>query len=188
MTWRPLGLCIAVLVAIAHPAVAQSKGESGPQLFGGIAVGHQFRGFDAAGSNSPDGGVSVLLKLSPHLGIEIEALRSFKGIQTEGSVSVDSVVGGNASYFFRSSKAQPYISGGYGVLRSTLVTNLLTVGGRAVITPQLNKRRETTGAGNVGFGIIVPVTAHVSVRPEFRFYGSSNAGLYRTGLAAGYHW
>jgi hypothetical protein len=106
----------------------------------------------------------------PRLGIEFEINRNLGRSGPYGSVANASV---NAAYFFSSGRAQPYLSGGLGAFWSDQVYLF---------------RPNTRLAGNVGVGVVIPIAAAISLRPEFRTYMKADLRVFRASIAAGYHW
>jgi hypothetical protein len=193
----PKGLLLVVAcslgLVVAAPAVGDAQPVQGrgprPELFGSVAWGHQFIGFDAEGFGAPNIGGGVAFRPWSRFGIELEVNRS-RGSSRKpqpGFVGVVMVATANVSYFFGGSRAQPFLSAGYGALWSTLNTNVQVIAGKAVVT-DFYQRRGTAPAGNIAAGILIPVTGTISLRPEFRFFGSGNAGFFRTSIGVGYHW
>ena len=191
----PKGLLLILihLLGFVAPAVGDAQPVQGrgprPEFFGSVAWGHQFVGFDAEGFGAPNIGAGVAFRPWSRLGVELEVNRSLGSSQERkpGLVGVAMVASANLRYFFGGPHVQPFLSAGYGALWSTLNTNVHVVAGKAVIA-DFYGRHDTAPAGNIGAGVVIPVVGRVSLRPEFRFYGSPNAAFYRMSIGVGYHW
>jgi hypothetical protein len=163
-----LGLLISVRgVGSAQPARAEGIR---PELFVSAGSGVVFLGLDAGTPVRPNIGASVAIRPLPRLGIEFEFNKNFGHSGPYGSVANVSV---NAAYFFSSARAQPYLSGGIGAFWSD---------------PVYLFRPNTRFAGNVGLGALIPITAAISLRPEFRAYMKADLRVFRPSIAVGYHW
>ena len=97
-----------------------------------------------------------------------------------------------SGYFFGGSRVRPYLMGSVGVLWTEGVNSLTVVRG-TVATLSEFRDRDTGLAVGVGFGVDVPLTPQLSLRPEFRTYSSTamsrvNLGLHRGTIGLRYRW
>ena len=99
---------------------------------------------------------------------------------------------GNVSYFFGQSRVRPYVTGSVGLLWTEGVHSLTVASGTGATLSEF--RESNTGlALGVGFGVDVPLTRALSLRPEFRSYSSVamsqvNLGLNRGAIGIRYRW
>ena len=171
---RWLGILVGSLGFLSVPGVgsAQTAPAEGirPELFVSAAPGVVFLGIDADITVGPNIGASVAIRPLPRLGIEFDFNKNLGRSGSYGSVANASV---NAAYFFSSGGAQPYLSVGIGAFWSDQVYLF---------------RPNTQLAVNVGVGALIPITAAISLRPEFRAYNKADLRFFRPSIAVGYHW
>jgi opacity protein-like surface antigen len=102
------------------------------------------------------------------------------------------MVTGNVRYFFGRSRVRPYVIGSVGLLWTEVINSLTVVNG-AVATLSEFRERDTGLALGAGFGVDVPVSPHLSLRPEFRTYSATalsraNVGMHRVTIGVKYRW
>jgi hypothetical protein len=102
------------------------------------------------------------------------------------------MLSGNVSYFFRGPRVRPYVTASVGVLWAESV-NSLTIVGRTVATLSEFHESDAGVVIGVGFGMDVPLTPALSLRPEFRTYSSValsrvNLGVHRGAIGLRYRW
>jgi hypothetical protein len=113
------------------------------------------------------------------------------GAAREGFLAA-TMLTGNVSYSFRSARVRPYLTGSIGVLWTDSVNSLTVVTPTLATLSEFGERDAGLALG-VGVGVDVPVSATLSLRPEFRTYSSVamsrvNLGVHRASLAVRYHW
>jgi hypothetical protein len=193
---------VAPIHAAAQTAPAPPRG---PEVFVKAGIGHLFRAQDQTFGDELDVGGGVGFRAG-RVGVEFE-LHRLVGLTPDPvscAVSVPCVgearegvlaatlVSGNVFYYFKGDRAQPFLTGGVGALRSTMLTGLIRVGpDQAEISE--TRMYDTGVALNVGVGVRVRLTRTVWLRPEVRSYSSSiksrqNLGLIRGTVAVGYLW
>jgi len=99
---------------------------------------------------------------------------------------------GNLSYFFGGRRVRPYLTGSVGVLWAEAVNSLTVVTATEAALSEFHERHSGLALG-VGFGVDIPLTPSLSLRPEFRTYSSVtmsrvNLGLHRGTLGVRYQW
>ena len=102
------------------------------------------------------------------------------------------MLAGNVSYFFGAARVRPFVTGSVGVLWTEGVNSLTTVGATTAVLSEF-RERDTGLALGLGFGVDVPLTPRLSLRPEFRTYSSValsrvNLGLHRGAVGLRYRW
>lgn len=188
-----LGSIVAV-PGVGGAQSAQSRSLR-PELFGSIGWGIGTVGLDAEGLGAPNLGGGVALRPWTRLGVEIDVNRSLAlpeklraarmGVVPAGATMIASA---NVSYFFGDSRAQPFLSAGYGALWSRLIKNSpIIIAGRFVGTEEYEVRN-TVPAGNIGGGFLISMTRAISLRPELRTYWCADLLVYRASIGVGYHW
>ena len=100
------------------------------------------------------------------------------------------MLSGNVSYFFGGTGVRPYVTGSVGVLWTESVSSLTRVSSTAAILSEFHESDIGLAVG-VGFGVDVPLTSALSLRPEFRTYSSVamsrvNLGLHRGAIGVRY--
>jgi hypothetical protein len=202
-TWAVLWVGLVLIGGVAQPLAAQDLRRA---VFGSAAVANLYR--------TEDRSFGTELNVGAGLGIEWKRLafdadvhrtlgltpRNVRcavvnvpcvGSAREGFVEA-TMFSGNVSYFFGGARVRPYVTGSVGVLWTESV-NALTVAGDTVATLSEFHERDTGLAIGVGFGVDVPLTPRLSLRPEFRTYSSVamsrvNVGLHRGGIGLRYRW
>jgi hypothetical protein len=102
------------------------------------------------------------------------------------------MLAGNVSYFFGQSRVRPYLTGSVGLLWTEGVNSLTIVSGPVATLSEFDESDVGLALG-VGFGVDVPLTRALSLRPEFRTYSSVamsrvNLGLHRGTIGLRYRW
>ena len=102
------------------------------------------------------------------------------------------MLSGNVSYFFGRLRVHPDPTGSVGLLWTEGVHSLTIVSSTGATLSEF-RQRDTGLALGVGFGVDVPLTRALSLRPEFRTYSSVamsrvNLGLHRGGIGMRYRW
>jgi len=180
------------VVLVAAPAVAQERGRAEGQarkfdydfeIFGGL--GWARRG----GDEGSRGGGPLLaggfgFRPLGRLGFEVEAgvlkhSRGFGGpVKVEGTVVL---VSANVLYHFSESRAQWYVLGGLGWMRSEQTVRFV----------EARHFTETFAVWSVGVGVKVFLTPRLLLRPEVRYSGAEALGvlgLPRVSVGLGYVW
>ncbi len=203
-TWNA-GLWVGpvVIAAIANPVAAQ---DVTPAVFGAVALTHVYRTEDRSfGTELNVGaGLGIVWK---RLGLDAEVHRTLGltpravrcaignvpclGSAREGFLEA-TILSGNVSYFFGGPHVRPYVSGSVGVLWTESVNSLTIVSSTAANLSEFHES-DTGLAIGVGFGVDVPLTPALSLRPEFRTYSSVamsrvNLGLHRGAIGVRYRW
>lgn len=109
-------------------------------------------------------------------------------------------VTGAVTYFMRTSGARPFISAGVGILSSERESRFPTTalpspldgtpGPPLVVGEQVFHSSDTRAGLSVGGGIDIPLTAHVSLRPEARSLWGAGSVLspVELGASVGFGW
>jgi hypothetical protein len=176
-----------------------------PAVFGDLGVANVYRAEDRSFGTELNvgGGLGIEWR---RLGLDVDAHRTrltprpFRcgvvGVPCVGEAregfEKTTMLSGNVRYFFAGSRVRPYVMGSAGVLWTEGV-NSLTVVTATVATLSEVRERDTGLALGIGFGVDVPVTARLSVRPEFRTYSATamsrvNLGLHRATIGLRYRW
>ena len=202
-TWTALRIGLVLIGTGVDPVAAQ---ELRPSVFGAVAVANLHRTEDRSFGTELNvgGGVGIEWK---RLGLDAEVHRTLgltpRGVQC-GLVSVPCVgsaregfleatmLSGNVSYLFGGTRVRPYVTGSVGVLWTENVNSLTIVGSTGGNLSEFHER-DTGLALGVGFGVDVPLTPALSLRPEFRTYSSVvmsrvNLGLHRAAIGVRYRW
>jgi hypothetical protein len=201
--WTALRIGLVLLGAVDNPVAAQ---ELRPTVFGAAAVANVYRTEDQ--SFGTELNVSAGLGTEwKRLGLDAEVHRTLgltpRAVQC-GVVNVPCVgsaregfleatmLSGNVSYFFGGPRVRPYVTGSVGVLWTESVNSLTIVSSTAANLSEFHER-DTGLAFGVGFGVDVPLTPTLSLRPEFRTYSSVamsrvNLGLHRGAIGVRYRW
>lgn len=195
-------LALAMLVVGTIPAAAE---DIRPGVFGAVGVANVRRAEDRSFGTELNGGGGAGIEWK-RLGLDAELHRTVltprqalcgvvsvpcTGTAREGFFEA-TMLTGNVSYFFGSSRVRPYVTGSVGVLWTDGVDSMV------VVTPSAATMSEirTSDAGlaiGAGFGVDVPLTSAMSVRPEFRTYSSVamsrvNLDVHRAAVAVRYRW
>jgi outer membrane protein with beta-barrel domain len=194
----------AGLAATAPKSVAAQ--DLRPGVFGAVAVANLYRAEDRSFGTELNlgGGIGFEWK---RLGIDGEVHRTIGltprsiqcaivnvtcvGSAREGFLNA-TMLSGNVSYFFGRHRVRPYVIGSIGVLWTESVNSLTIANGTAATISEFHESDAGLAIG-AGFGVDVPLTAAISLRPEFRTYSSSlmsrvNLGLHRATLGVRYAW
>lgn len=197
-----LGVVLLAAGTLATPAAAQ---EFRPGVFGAAAVANVFRGDDRSFGTEFNigGGAGVEWK---RLGFDVELHRTLGlspepfecavvGVPCTGSaregVLNATMLTGNVSLFF-GTRVRPYVTASVGVLWSESVNSLTRVGSTAATLSEFQEDDAGLAIG-VGFGVDVPLTQSLSLRPEFRTYSAvalsrSNLAMHRATVGLRYGW
>ena len=199
-TWL---LTLAIVVFGVHAAAAQ---ELRPGVFGTIGIGNAHRAEDRSFGTGLNAGGGAGIEWR-RLGFDAELHRTTgldpqhavcgvvnvpcTGAAREGFLSA-TMLTGNVSYFFGSSRVRPYATGSVGVLWTDSVASLTVVTPVAATVSEIS-RTDTGLALGAGFGADVPVSRALSLRPEVRLYSSVamsrvNLGIVRAVVGVRYHW
>lgn len=194
-----LGLLAAAPVT---PAAAQ---QVRPAVFGSAAVAHVYRAEDRSFGTELNVGAGAGIEWT-RLGVDVEVHRTIgltpRGVECavvgvpcvgsarEGFLET-TMLAANVSYSF-GSRVRPYVTGSVGVLWAEGVNSLTAVSDTAATLSEFRERDAGLALG-VGFGVDVPLTPALSLRPEFRTYSSvlmsrANLGLHRGTIGLRYRW
>ena len=193
---------LVLISTVANPVAAQ---DLRPAVFGAAAMANVDRTEDQSfGTHlNVSAGVGIEWK---RLGLDAEIHRTLGltprpvqcalnvpciGSAREGFLEA-TMLSGNVSYFFGGARVRPYVTGSVGVLWTESVNSLTRVSSTAAILSEFHES-DTGVAVGVGFGVDVPLTSALSLRPEFRTYSSVamsrvNFGLHRGAIALRYRW
>jgi hypothetical protein len=186
-----------------RPAAAQALK---PAVFGAVGVATLYRAEDQSFGTELNigGGLGIEWR---HLGLDVEAHRTVGlaprtvpcgivdvpciGSASEGFLEA-TMLSGNISYFFGGPRVRPYVTGSVGVLWTESVNSLTVVTSTAATLSEFHESQTGLALG-VGFGVDVPLTQALSLRPEFRTYSSVamssvNLGLHRGSIGVRYRW
>ena len=193
---------MVLIVTVPYPAAAQ---DLRPAVFGAMGVANLFRAEDRSFGTELNvaGGLGIEWK---RLGLDAEVHRTVGltprpvqcavgnlpcvGSAREGFLEA-TMLSTNVSYFF-GRRVRPYVTASVGVIWTESV-NSLTVAASTAATLSEFHENDTGLAIGVGFGVDVPLTPKLSLRPEFRTYSSVamsrvNLGLHRGAITARYQW
>jgi opacity protein-like surface antigen len=97
-----------------------------------------------------------------------------------------------AYYFGRDPAVQPFVIGGFGVVRSRGVSSL-TMAGPTSWTQSETETHDTGSGVTAGAGLSIRTGDRMVIRPEWRIYdgsvmGRENLTVMRTSVAVGYRW
>ena len=200
--WTALLLGLVVIGNAANVAAQELK----PAVFGAVGVANVYRAEDRSFGTEVTLGGGLGLEWK-RLGLDVEAHRvsglTPRAVQC-GLVNVACVgsgregfeeatmLSGNVSYFFGRSRVHPYLTGSVGLLWTEGVHSLTIVSSTGATLSEF-RQRDTGLALGVGFGVDVPLTRALSLRPEFRTYSSVamsrvNLGLHRGTIGMRYRW
>ena len=199
--WTAFLLGLVVIGDAANVAAQELK----PAVFGAVGVANLYRAEDRSFGTELNVGGGVGIEWG-RLGLDVDAHRTRLTPLTFqcGLVSVPCVgsaregfeeatmLSGNISYFFGRSRVRPYLTGSVGVLWTEGVNSLTVVTSTGAALSEF-RQRDTGLALGVGFGVDVPLTPQLSLRPEFRTYSSTamsrvNLGLHRGTIGVRYRW
>jgi hypothetical protein len=179
------GLRPAVFGAVVVAHIYQTENRSiGTELNvgGGFGIEWKRLGVDAE--------VHRTIGLSP-LSVQCAVSVPCEGLAREGFLEA-TMLSGHVSYFFGKSRVRPYVTGSVGVLWTESVNSLTVVRGGSATLSEFYERDAGLALG-VGFGVDVPLTPALSLRPEFRTYSSValsrvNLGVHRATIGVRYAW
>jgi len=159
------------------------------EIFGAVGIGAAYHDEGSLGSGL-NGGGGFGYRLSRRFGLEAEVnafrtTRDYSSLYPPFQASGVHAMGSGLLYLNRG-RAQTYLIFGAGLMHVSNAT------GFAGAQPGSS----TDGlAANVGAGIKIFVTEHLSLRPEFRIYAGNSRGavepplgVLRLSLGIGYHW
>jgi len=201
--WTALRIGLVLIGTGDNPVAAQ---ELKPAVFGAVAVASLYRTEDRSFGTELNvgGGLGIEWK---RLGLDAEVHRTLGltprafqcavvnvpcvGSAREGFLEA-TMLSGNVSYFFGEARVRPYVTGSVGVLWTEDVNSLTIVTSTAANVSEFHERNTGLALG-VGFGLDVPLTRALSLRPEFRTYSSVamsrvNLGLHRGAIGVRYRW
>jgi hypothetical protein len=202
-TWTALRAGLIIIGTAANPVAAQ---DLRPAVFGAAAVANLYRAEDRSFGTELNLGAGLGIEWK-RLGLDAELHRTMGltprpvqcgivavpcvGTAREGFLEA-TMLSGNVSYFFGGPRVRPYVTGSVGVLWTESVNSLTVVGGTAATLSEFQER-DTGLALGAGFGVDVPLTPALSLRPEFRTYSSVarsrvNLGLHRGTIGVRYRW
>jgi len=163
------------------------------EIFGSLGWGalyhgnhHEFSGLNTAAAI----GVRPFDDTLSGLGFEARFAYLNSNEETNSNVLIFS---GCAVYHFGKSKIQPYVLGGFGVLRGER-TVIIKYGSGTEI---LYEERYQDALNKIGFefggGVKIALTPHLALRPEFRLLDTTpgagyNLGVPQVNCGLGYHW
>ena len=201
--WTAVWVGLVLSSTVANPVAAQ---DLRPAVFGAVGVVNVYRTEDQSfGTELNVGGglgiewkrLSLDLEMHRTLGLTPRAVQCAignvpcVGSAREGFLEA-MMLSGNVSYFFGGHRVRPYVTGSVGVLWTESVNSLTIVSSTAATLSEF--RESDTGlAIGVGFGVDVPLTPALSLRPEFRTYSSVamsrvNLGMHRGAIGVRYRW
>jgi hypothetical protein len=196
------------LAGVAFMAAVESADaqELRPVVFGTAALANLYRAEDQSfGTRFNVGGgagfewarLGLDAEIHRTLGLEPRDVPcSVVGVPCAGSARegflAATILSGNVRYFFGESKVRPYVTGSIGVLWTDGVNSITTVAGGTAVLSEVRERDAGLAVGG-GFGVDIPMTPALSLRPEFRTYSSValsrvNLGLHRGMIAVRYGW
>lgn len=185
---------VLLMAAAGTPVAAQ---ELKPSVFGSVSAMNVHRTEDQNFGTNPNvgGGFGIEWK---RLGVEAELQRTIGltprdvscavtvpcvGSAREGFLSA-SMLTGNVSYFFGGPRARPYVTGSVGVLWTDSVSSITIVRDEAATLSEFTES-DTGLVLGAGFGVDVPLTDRLSLRPEVRTYSSVAMSRVNLGLLRG---
>jgi len=194
---------LLLMSTVANPVAAQ---DVRPAVFGSAAVANVYRTEDQSFGTELNVGAGVGIEWK-RLGLDAEIHRTLGltprpvqcaignvpcvGSAREGFLEA-TMLSANVSYFFGGPRVRPYVTGSVGVLWTESV-NSLTVVRNGTATLSEFRESDTGLAVGLGFGVDVPLTRALSLRPEFRTYSSVamsrvNLGVHRGAIGVRYRW
>jgi hypothetical protein len=202
-TWTAWRVGLVLMGTVANPVAAQ---DLRPAVFGAVAVANLYRAEDRSFGTELNLGAGLGVDWK-RLGLDAEVHRTIGltprpvqcaivsvpcvGAAREGFLEA-TMLSGNVSYFLGGPRVRPYVTGSVGVLWTRSVNSLTTVSSTAATLSEFHERDAGLAIG-VGFGVDVPLTPALSLRPEFRTYSSVvmsrvNLGLHRGTIGVRYRW
>jgi hypothetical protein len=202
-SWTALWVGLVLLSTVANPVAAQ---DLRPAVFGAAGVANVYRTEDQSFGTKLNVGTGLGIEWK-RLGFAAEIHRTLGltpravpcaigtvpcvGSAREGFLEA-TMLSGNVNYFFGGPRVRPYVGGSVGVLWTESV-NSLTVASSTAATLSEFHESDTGLAVGIGFGVDVPLTPALSLRPEFRTYSSVamsrvNLGLHRGAIGVRYRW
>jgi opacity protein-like surface antigen len=194
---------LLLMSTVANPVAAQ---DVRPAVFGSAAVANVYRTEDQSFGTELNVGAGLGIEWK-RLGLDAEIHRTLGltprpvqcaignvpcvGSAREGFLEA-TMLSANVSYFFGGLRLRPYVTGSVGMLWTESVNSLTVVRNGAATLSEF--RESDTGlAIGLGFGVDVPLTSSLSLRPEFRTYSSVamsrvNLGLHRGAIGVRYRW
>jgi hypothetical protein len=201
--WTALWVGLVLISAVANPVAAQ---DLRPAVFGATGLANVYRTEDQSFGTKLNVGAGLGIEWK-RLGFDAEMHRilgltpravacaignvTCVGSAREGFREV-TMLSGNVNYFFGGPRVRPYVTGSVGVLWTESVNSLTVVSSTTATLSEFHER-DTGLAVGVGFGVDVPLTPALSLRPEFRTYSSVamsrvNLGLHRGAIGVRYRW
>jgi hypothetical protein len=202
-TWTALWVGLLLISTVANPVAAQ---DLRPAVFGAAGVAKVYRTDDQSFGTKLNVGAGLGIEWKC-LGFDAEMHRTLGltpravpcaignvrcvGSAREGFLEA-TMLSGNVNYFFGAPRVRPYVTGSVGVLWTESVDSLTVVSSTAATLSEFHES-DTGLALGVGFGVDVPLTPALSLRPEFRTYSSVamsrvNLGLHRGAIGVRYRW
>jgi len=202
-TWMALWVGLALIGTVTNPVAAQ---DLRPAVFGAAGVANVYRTEDRSFGTELNVGAGLGIEWK-RLGLDAEIHRTLGLTPREVQCAIGNVpcvgsaregflkatmLAANISYFFGRARVRPYVTGSVGVLWTESV-NSLTIASSTAATLSEFRERDTGLALGVGFGVDVPLTPALSLRPEFRTYSSVamsrvNLGMHRGAIGVRYRW
>jgi len=175
------------------------------EVFGTVGWGRFWHGDDSLGSGIELGvgaGFRPFQGKLRGLGFEVRVNQLHHDVQTSATHSTDGkalALLGNALYHFGTSKIQPYVMGGIGILKADYTRTGYSDwydGGpdgehhEEYWTERVNASKM---AINLGVGLKAAIRPNLSIRPELTLIDTTpgsgyNWGSLRVSLGVGYHW
>lgn len=205
--WPAAPAALVLVLAAAPATLAQSRPLA--EVHGSLGAARVSRAEDRSFGTgiSPGGGLEVRVLDQLGIGVDMSHTTGFAipvavcapppgvtcaGSAGEGIRSVTLFSTTAAWYVGRPARVQPYVVGGYGLVRSRGVSSL-TMAGPSVWTVTESSTRDTGGGVTAGVGLRIAVRDHVVIRPEFRIsdgsvVGRENLTVMRTSVSLGYAW
>jgi outer membrane protein with beta-barrel domain len=201
--WSSLRVGVLLIGTVAHSVAAQDLRVA---VFGAAGVANVYRTEDQSFGTTLNVGVGLGIERK-QIGLDAEVHRTIGltpravrcaisnvpcvGSAREGFLDA-TMLSGNVSYVFSGPRVRPFVTGSIGVLWTESVNSLTIVSG-AVATVSEFHEQDTGLAIGAGFGVDVPLTPALSLRPEFRSYSSVamsrvNLGLHRGLVGVRYRW
>ena len=197
-----------LLAGVAFIAAVESTDaqELRPVVFGTAALANLYRAEDQSFGTRLNGGAGAGIEWK-QLALEAEFHRTLGlkprdvpcsvadvqcvGAAREGFLEA-SLLSGNISYVFGSSRARPYLTASVGVLWTEGVNSLTQVSDGVATLSEFHEKNAGLALGG-GFGVDIPIAAGLSLRPEFRTFSSVamsrvNLGLHRGAIGVRYRW
>ena len=202
-TWTALWVGLLLISTVANPVAAQ---DLRPAVFGAAGVANVYRTEDQSFGTKLNVGAGLGIEWK-RLGFDAEMHRTLGltpravpcaignvqciGSAREGFLEA-TMLSGNVNYFFGGPRVRPYVTGSVGVLWTESVNSLTVVSSTAATLSEFHESDASLALG-VGFGVDVPLTPALSLRPEFRTYSSVamsrvNLGLHRGAIGVRYRW